>query len=304
MPNSMSMRRLVGGEPPRPSEHADGVGPATRSAAPRALETPHDGEGRGPALGCPDGRVDSSAAVRVGDAALAVDATGICRRFGRRWALVDVHLSLPGGEALVLAGRNGSGKSTLLRVLATAIRADRGGGRILGFDLRHDRVRVRRRTALLGHHSNLYEALSALENLQVAARFLGRDSTRPVLEERLAEVGLGDRADDPVSTFSAGMRKRLALARTLLQEASLVLLDEPYGQLDPAGFRLVDGVVGRLRGAGVTVVLATHLLERGSALCDRGLVLEAGRVAWQGRAGELPSLAGLPAAGVPEGGGS
>jgi len=225
----------------------------------------------------------------------------VCRRYGRRWALVDVGFALPRGLALVVAGRNGSGKSTLLRTLATAIRADRGTVRIEGFDSGQDLHEVRRRTALLGHHSHLYEALSPLENLQVAARFLGRDAGRAALVERLAEVGLADRADDPVLTFSAGMRKRLMLCRTLLQSASVVLLDEPYGQLDPPGFRLVDDLVERLRHQGTTVIVATHLLERGAALCDRGLVLEAGRVAWQGAAADLPGQGGLPAAGLPEG---
>lgn len=234
----------------------------------------------------------------------AVEALGLCRRYGRRWALVDVGFVAPRGAALVVAGRNGSGKSTLLRVLSTAIRADRGTALIEGFDIRQHQPEVRRRTSLLGHHSNLYEALTAFENLQVTARFLGRDTTRTALLEALAEVGLADRADDPVMTFSAGMRKRLMLARTLLQEASVVLLDEPYGQLDPPGFRLVDEVIARLRRRGVTVLLATHLLERGAALGDRGLVLEAGRVAWEGRAADLPQESGLPAAGLPEGAGA
>ena len=234
----------------------------------------------------------------------AVEAAGVCRRYGRRWALVEVGFTLPAGVALAIAGRNGSGKSTLLRVLATAIRADRGSVRIMGLDVREHLYAARQRTALLGHHSSLYEALSALENLKVAARFLGRDASRPALVETLAEVGLADRADDPVLTFSAGMRKRLMLCRTLLQDAPVVLLDEPYGQLDPPGFRLVDEVIGRLQRAGRTVLMATHLLERGAALCERGLVLEAGRVAWQGPAAELPRSGGLSAAGLPEGGGA
>ena len=230
-----------------------------------------------------------------------MEATGICRRYGRRWAVVEVSFTLPEGSALMVSGRNGSGKSTLLRVLATAIRADRGTARVHGLDLRADREAVRRRVALLGHHSNLYEALSALENLQVSARFLGRDPGRRALGALLGEVGLEERADDAVATFSAGMRKRLSLARTLLQEASVVLLDEPYGQLDPPGFRLVDGVVSRLRGQGATVLMATHQIDHAAALCDHGLVLEEGRVAWRGRAADLPAEGGLVAVGLPEG---
>jgi heme exporter protein A len=230
-----------------------------------------------------------------------VEAVGLGRRYGRRWALVDVDLRLPRGSALLLAGRNGSGKSTLLRVLATAIAPTRGGARVGGLDVERDRDAVRRRTALLGHAPYSYDPLTALENLRIAARFLGRPHGREPLRALLAEVGLAERADDAVETFSAGMRKRLALARVLLQDAEVVLLDEPYGQLDPPGFRLVDGLFGRLRGLGRTVLVATHLLERGADLCDEGLVLEAGRVAWTGPAADLPGQ-GVAAAGLAEGG--
>jgi heme exporter protein A len=233
-------------------------------------------------------------------APLAVEAAGLCRRYGRRWALVDVSLHVPSGNVVMITGRNGSGKSTLLRVLSTAIRADRGTARVAGYDIRTATQQVRHRVALLSHHSHLYEALSALENLSVVARFLRRDVRREALLPLLDEVGLADRADDTVSTYSAGMRKRLSLARTLLQQASVIFLDEPYGQLDPPGFRLVDGLLDRFRRAGVTVLMATHLLERGSALCDLGVVLEEGRLRWSGPAGELPTRGGLDPAALPE----
>jgi ABC-type multidrug transport system ATPase subunit len=234
------------------------------------------------------------------DISTAVEAVGVCRRYGRRWALIDVDLDVPRGSSLVVAGRNGSGKSTLFRVLSTLLRADRGAIRVLGMDPAQDLPRARRQVALLSHHSNHYEALTALENLAVAARFLRRPSDRASLLPALDQVGLADRADDAVTTFSAGMRKRLTLARTLMQAASVVLLDEPYGQLDPPGFRLIDRVIRDLKAGGTTVLVATHLLERGAALCERGLVLESGRVAWSGLAADLPRHAGLQAAALPE----
>ncbi len=230
----------------------------------------------------------------------AVESTGLCRRYGRRWALVDVSFAVAPGRALMIAGRNGSGKSTLLRLLATAIRPDRGSARVAGHDVLEERHTVRRKVALLAHHAYLYEAFTALENLQVAARFIGRDSRRSALMPLLAEVALAERADDPVQTFSAGMRKRLALARTLLQEASVVLLDEPYGELDPPGFRLVDRLFGVLKKRGASILMATHLLDRGAALCDDGLVLDEGRLVWSGSAPELPSKGGLDPASLPE----
>jgi len=218
-----------------------------------------------------------------------VEVSAVCRRYGRRWALVNVSFAVHPGTVLMLTGRNGSGKSTLLRVLATAIRPDRGTARIGGLDIVDRRDEVRRRLALLSHATYHYEALTALDNLRISAGFLGRDASREALRARLAEFALAERADDPVSTFSAGMRKRLALARTLLQDADVVLLDEPYAALDPPGFRLVDGVLERLRKRGSTVLMATHMLEHGAALCDEGVVLEEGRLVWAGQAAELPA---------------
>ena len=222
----------------------------------------------------------------------AVTAEGVCRRYGQRWALADVSFEVPEGALVMVTGRNGSGKSTLLRVLATAIRADRGSVHILGLEARLERQSVRQKIALLGHRTHLYEPLTALENLMVAARFLGRDARRQPLLARLEEVGLSDRGDDPVQTFSAGMRQRLALASVLQQEPRLMLLDEPYGHLDPSGFQLVDGLLQRLRRQGSTVEMATHLLARGQKICDQALVLEAGRLAYSGSAAQMPQPAG------------
>jgi len=226
----------------------------------------------------------------------AVDVHDASKRYGLRWALVRVSFHLAGGESAMLAGRNGSGKSTLLRVLATALRPDLGTARVAGLDVVNDRDAVRRRVALLDHRSHVYDVLSALENLEVMARFLGDAALdRSRLMAVLEEVGLAERAGDPVSTFSAGMRKRLALARVLLKAPEVALLDEPYGELDPPGFRLVDGVLDRLRRRGATVLMATHLVERGREHCDRALVLAAGGVEWDGAARHLEADAGLTA---------
>ena len=155
---------------------------------------------------------------------------------------------------------------------------------------------MRQSTSLLGHRTHLYEPLTALENLAIAARFLRADARRPVLLERLEQVGLAHRADDPVQTFSAGMRQRLALARVLQQEARIALLDEPYGHLDAVGCQFVDRVLQGLRARGATVLMATHLLQRGRALCDRALVLEEGRLVFAGAAADLPEPTGAAAA--------
>ncbi|HSN68167.1 MAG TPA: ABC transporter ATP-binding protein [Thermoanaerobaculia bacterium] len=241
-----------------------------------------------------------------GQNGIAIEARDLSRRFGRRWALANVALRIPRGASVMLAGRNGSGKSTLLRVLSTAIRPDRGTAKIEGFDILGDRSEVRRRTALLGHYTNSYEALSPLQNLTITANMLGLGTSRADLLTLLDQVGLAERSEDSVSGFSAGMKKRLSIARVLLQVemeggASVVFLDEPYNQLDPPGFRFVDGLFQKLRARGTTVVVATHLIERGAALCDLGIVLEGGRLVWEGPAADLPARGGLEPAILNEG---
>ncbi|HEX8254781.1 MAG TPA: heme ABC exporter ATP-binding protein CcmA [Thermoanaerobaculia bacterium] len=207
---------------------------------------------------------------------VTIEVERLARRYGSRWALADVTFRVPPATVLMVAGHNGAGKSTLFRVLATAIRPDRGTVTIGGFDLVRQRHDVRRMTAILSHQSYLYDSLTARENLQVVADHLGIG--RGGVSGALSQVGLADRANDAVATFSAGMRKRLSFARVLLQEPKVVLLDEPYGALDPAGFDLVDRVIGDLKRGGATILMATHQWERGAGLADAAMVLEQGRV--------------------------
>jgi heme exporter protein A len=202
---------------------------------------------------------------------LAIEVENVARRYGRRWALAGVSFTVPKGAVAMVAGRNGSGKSTLLRVLATAIRPHGGTARVGGFDVVREREDVRNSTAILSHDSYLYDALTARENLSIIAPNVSLDAI-------IDRVGLLARADDPVATFSAGMRKRLSFARVLLQGANVVFLDEPYGQLDPEGFALIDSVVAELRSRDVTVVMATHQVDRVGHLADITITLEAGRI--------------------------
>jgi heme exporter protein A len=204
-----------------------------------------------------------------------IEVRNLSRRYGRRWALVDVSFEVTGGQVWMLAGHNGSGKTTLLRVLSTVLRPDAGSASVAGFDVVKQRQLLREQVAFLSHQSYLYESLTARENLDLVAQFRGAAVGSVVAS--LQKVGLADRANDPVSTFSAGMRKRLSFARVLLQEASVVFLDEPYGQLDPAGFTLVDEVVADLKRRGATVVIATHQIEHVGGYADGQITLERGR---------------------------
>lgn len=191
----------------------------------------------------------------------------------------------------MLTGHNGSGKTTLLRLLAGALRPDAGQGRVAGTDLR-DAWELRRRTALLAHASSTWDTLTARDNLEIVARATGAAADRESLLALLGRVGLASRADEPVLTFSAGMRRRLAIARLLLQDADLVLLDEPWAQLDPEGLRLVDELIADLVGAGRTVVFSTHMLEHGIERADEAVLLSRGRVGWRGDAVDVVRAAG------------
>ncbi len=209
--------------------------------------------------------------------ALALDIRDVSKRYGPRWALARLSYSLPLGTSLLLTGHNGSGKSTLLRIIATSSSPTAGGLSVLGLDAREQREDVRRQTALLSHSSFLYEDLTAEQNLLLLARLLGAAHARDIVSGLLTKVGLATRADHAVRTFSAGMRKRLAIARVLLKQPRLVLLDEPFGELDPAGIAAMEKIIGEMQDKGTTVILATHLIEQGRALTQRRLHLREGR---------------------------
>lgn len=204
-----------------------------------------------------------------------MEAVDISKRFGARWALARLSFTLPAGRSLLLTGHNGSGKTTLLRLLATASFPTAGQLKVLGHDTRAGREALRPTVALVSHASFLYEDLTAAQNLRLTAQLLGAGAAK--VPELLGRMGLLERADSPVRQFSAGMRKRLAIARLLLKAPRLALLDEPFGELDPAGITQMEGLIGELQAAGTSVVLATHLVEQGQRLTQARLHLEGGR---------------------------
>jgi heme exporter protein A len=205
-----------------------------------------------------------------------VRGTGLVKRFGERRAVDRVDVRLDAGECLAVLGPNGAGKSTLLRMLATLLRPDEGELRVCGQPLPARAGRARAQIGYLGHDPLVYLDLTARQNLELYADLHGLPDPRRRADEALDRVGLLARSYDLVRTFSRGMAQRLGLARALLHDPRLLLLDEPYAGLDAAGARLLDGVLAdaaRDRG----VVIVTHEVERGVALAGRLLVLRAGR---------------------------
>ena len=204
-----------------------------------------------------------------------VELDGLTRNYGERAALEDVTLSLTTGKTLVVFGPNGAGKTTLLRILATLLRPHAGKVTVLGTRLPDDAWQVRGRVGLLGHEPLLYRELTPRENLRYHTRLHGVADER--VEEQLRAVSMTGRADEPVRTLSRGMIQRVAVARATLHDPELLLLDEPYANLDPAAIDLVEPLIGA--GSKHTRVLTSHDPGRDLAEADVVLGLRAGRVA-------------------------
>ncbi len=209
-------------------------------------------------------------------------ARALTKRYGAVVALDRVDLDVAAGESLAVFGPNGAGKTTLTRILATHLRPSAGTLRIAGRDpRRHDRE-TRRSIGLISHQTFLYDELTARENLVFFGRLYGASGVAQRVEALLDSVGLTERADDPVRTLSRGMQQRLSVARALVHEPSILFLDEPFTGLDPAAAAALATILSGLRQQGRTLVVTTHDLSRGIALCDRWLILARGRVAASG----------------------
>jgi heme exporter protein A len=216
--------------------------------------------------------------------AIALD--GLERRYGERPALSGVSVRVGEGQTLAVFGANGAGKTTLLRVLATLLRPHAGSAAVLGSALPDEAWSVRARVGLLGHEPLLYPQLSGRQNLRFHARLHGVGEAR--VEELMRAVGMDARADDPVAELSRGMVQRLAVARTVLHDPPLVLLDEPRAGLDPGAAELLEPLIGKPSGR--TRVLVTHDVERGLAEADLVLGLRGGRPVECSTAAEVRAL--------------
>jgi heme ABC exporter ATP-binding subunit CcmA len=211
----------------------------------------------------------------------AITLTNVTRVFGVTPALVRVDLRVENGETILVRGSNGAGKSTLLRVIATLLSPTYGAGQVFGHDLVRDRDAIRSRTEFLGHRTRLYEDLTATENLRFACRLFAVEPDPAAIPDALRRVGLADVAGDRVRTYSQGMRQRVAVARAMLREPDLLLLDEPYAGLDTEAREVVDGLVRATKDRGGAVLLATHEPSRGG-LADRTLFMQDGRLLPEG----------------------
>jgi ABC-2 type transport system ATP-binding protein len=232
--------------------------------------------------------------VPPGDAPLAIEATGLAKRFRATQAVAGVDLAVTAGTVYGLLGPNGAGKTTTVRILATLLAPDAGKARVLGHDVITQAGAVRRRIALTGQFATVDDDLTGRENLVLLGRLAGlpRRAARARAADLLAAFGLEKAAARPVKTFSGGMRRRLDLAATIVVPADLFFLDEPTAGLDPASRAQVWEIIRAIVADGATVLLTTQYLDEADELADRIAVIDHGTVIAEGTTGELKASTG------------
>jgi ABC-2 type transport system ATP-binding protein len=206
----------------------------------------------------------------------AIEVAGLSRSFNSRRAVDDISFSVAAGEIFGFLGHNGAGKTTSIRMLTGQLRPTSGHARVAGCDVVSEQHRLKPLIGVVSENQNLYERMSARENLAFAARLYGTNTNR--IDEALDQVGLLDRAGDNVQQYSNGMKQRLLIARALLHRPQIIFLDEPTRGLDPIVGRDIRRLVQDLSREGITVFLTTHYMEEADQLCNRVAFISAGRI--------------------------
>ena len=205
-----------------------------------------------------------------------VEVAELARAFGARKAVAGVTFSLAPGECLAVFGPNGAGKTTLLRLLAGLLKPSCGSASLAGIPLPGGTL-ARSRVGLISHHTMLYEALSARENVSFAARLYGIRDPAARVDDSLRRMSMLERSDAPVRLLSRGMQQRVSIARAMVHAPQVVLADEPYSGLDESGARALTALLRELRSSGTAVIIVTHNLAEGLSLATHAAVMQRGR---------------------------
>jgi ABC-2 type transport system ATP-binding protein len=223
---------------------------------------------------------------KEGSGAFVVETSGLTKRFGDRVAVNDVDLRVPRGSAFGYLGPNGAGKTTLIRMLLGLTHASAGTMRLLGRSVPAERAVALARVGAIVEEPRFHGHLTGRENLTVIAA-AREPEAHARIEGALARVGLTQRADERVKRYSLGMRQRLGVARSLLADPELLILDEPTNGLDPAGIHEFRAMIRGFVAEGRTVLLSSHLLDEVEKICDAVAIVDRGRVVMQGSIAEL-----------------
>jgi heme exporter protein A len=214
----------------------------------------------------------------TGDSDLLVTTRGLRKAYAGHLVLDEVDLDVRRGEAVALLGANGAGKTTLLRIVATLARPTRGRVLVAGADCVRDPEAARRQLGFLAHGSWLYEDLTAFENLRFWATLGGLPASASELRGALAAVDLERWADERARAFSAGMKRRLSIARLVIARPRVLLLDEPFTGLDQQGAKWLEEHLQAFKSAGGAILMSTHSFGRGFGVADRAAILAGGRI--------------------------
>jgi ABC-2 type transport system ATP-binding protein len=230
------------------------------------------------------GTQPSPAATATG---FAIETRGLTKRFGERTAVDGVDLSVPRGSAFGFLGPNGAGKTTTIRMLLGLTHASAGQMRVLGHPVPADRAIALQRVGAIVEDPRFHPYLSGRENLRVVAAVRGPEAAERIAPA-LARVGLSERADEKVKNYSQGMRQRLGVARCLLSDPLLLILDEPTNGLDPGGIQEFREMIrAMVEQEGRTVFLSSHLLDEVEKICDAAAIVDRGKIVTQGAIADL-----------------
>jgi ABC-2 type transport system ATP-binding protein len=214
---------------------------------------------------------------RSGNGMKAIDVLDLTRNFNGLCAVDHISFSVEPGEIFGFLGPNGAGKTTTIRMLTGQLRPTSGTAYVMGYGVGLDQSKLKSQIGVVFEYQNLYERLSARDNLNFSARLYGVPKRR--VDEVLSLVGLRDRARDQVKKYSNGMKQRLLIARALLHEPKILFLDEPTLGLDPGVARDIRTLIANLRSQGVTIFLTTHYMEEADRLSNRVAIIDQGKIA-------------------------
>ncbi len=209
-----------------------------------------------------------------------IEIKNISKLYGRFHALDNIDLTIGSNDFTAVLGRNGAGKTTMLKILATLLKPSGGEVLINGHNIRKDSYAVLQQMGMVSHQTYIYSDLTAKENLSFYSKFYDVPQAGKKINDLLEKVGLAHRADESVRRFSRGMQQRLSIARALIHDPKVLLLDEPYTGLDQKASEFLDKILLEYHGAGNCILIVTHDIERIAGIAKRAVVFDKGKVAW------------------------